>query len=91
MSSKPAVIAEATATGEEISMIIEQVEPIFLQFPPDHCVIASLCMAATLMNPYATADEIQEVVMGASQYLCLALDGKGEMNVVPSGPKETMN
>lgn len=89
--SKPAIISEAAATGEEISFIVGQVEPILSQFPADHCVIALLCMAASMMNPYASADELQEAVYATSQYLCLALDGKGDMHVVGSSPKEVMN
>lgn len=91
MSTKPAIITEAAATGEEIAAIITQVEPVLAEFPPDHCVIALLCMAATMMNPYASADEIQEVVYGTSQHMCLALDGIGEMQVVGSPSKEVMN
>lgn len=91
MAIKPAIISEAAATGEEISIIVTEVEPILSQFPPDQCVIALLCMAATLMNPYASADELQEAVYSTSQFMCLALDGKGEMQVVGSPNKEVMN
>lgn len=89
--SKPAIISEAAATGEEIALIISQVEPVLLQFPADQCVIALLCMAATMMNPYASADDLQEAVYATSQYMCLALDGKGDMQVVGSPSKEVMN
>lgn len=91
MTTKPAIIAEAAATGEEISAIVTEVEPILATFPPDQCVIALLCMAATLMNPYMSADELQEAVHNTSQFMCLALDGKGEMQVVGSPSKEVMN
>lgn len=89
--SNPAIIAEAAATGEEIALIVSQVEPILLSFPADHCVIALLCMAATMMNPYASAEEIQDAVYATSQYMCLTLDGKGDMQVVGSPNKEVMN
>lgn len=89
--SKPAIISEAAATGEEIAAIITVVEPVLSPFPPDHCVIALLCMAATMMNPYASADELQAAVYSTSQFMCLALDGKGDMQVVGSPSKEVMN
>lgn len=89
--SNPAMISEASATGEEIMAIIEEVEPILLKFPSDHAVIALLCIAATMMNPYASAEEIQDAVYATSQYMCLSLDGKGDMQVVGAPSKEVMN
>lgn len=89
--SKTAIIAEAAVTGEELSDLITQVEPIFAEVPTDTAIIACLCMAASLMNAYATADELQEVVLQTSQFMCLALDGKGDMQVVGSQAKGVMN
>lgn len=89
--SKSMIITEVGATGEELNEVISQVEPILSACSPDLAVIACLCMAATLMNPYATADDIQEVVYQTSQFMCLALDGKGDAAIVGSPAKGVMN
>lgn len=89
--SIPAIITEDAATGEEIAAIVTEVEPVLAPFPPNHCVIALLCMACTLMNPYASADELQDAVHSISQFMCLTLDGKGHMQVMGSPTNEVMN
>lgn len=78
MSQNIPVIQEATATGESISAIISEIEPILYQLKASRsqAVIALLALAITLQNPYISAEDVQEGVKGASEWICLFVSGK---------------
>lgn len=84
MNRPTAYIAEASATGDEIDSIIRVIEPVLHEATDNraHAIISMLTIAISIMKPEVTAEELQDVVKGTSQYICLALDESHRGNIV---------
>lgn len=82
---------EVTASGQEIYDIITKIEPVIADVPIGHAVIATLTVAASLMRPGLSPDEVQESVSGMSKWLCDHFDAKHGLTETETMPKEKLN
>jgi hypothetical protein len=75
-------IIEAKASGAEITRIINgKLAPALEGEDQSACVMAMLTLTLLIMKPILEAEQIQDGVMGCSQWLCLylsSLDETGE-------------
>lgn len=60
--------------GAAVAEIIEAMEPLLLDFPRTHVIIACLTLAVLGQNTDISPEELHDIVKGASQYICTALD-----------------
>lgn len=67
------MITDAVATSETINGIVLQLEPLLMQFPREHVIIACLSIAIAAQKPDVTEDELIGAVEGASRWICLYL------------------
>lgn len=73
-----------SATNEEIFPIIQAIEPILMSIPRSHAVIALLALTIAVMDPDVDTSDLQEIIQAASQYICIALESRGDVaNGVP--------
>ena len=68
-------VVASSATGEEISAVIDKIDSAVDGCPYNHVIIAAIAMAITLQKPDIEEDELQELVMKVSKYVVLLLDG----------------
>jgi hypothetical protein len=74
-------IIEAKASGNEITRLInEKLAPCLEGEEQSKCVIAMLTLALLIMKPVISAENIQEGVMGISQWMCLYLSSLDEVD-----------
>jgi hypothetical protein len=67
-------IIEAKATGHEVTRIInEKLAPSLEGENQSSAVIAMLTMIMLIMKPVISAEDIQQGVLGVSQWMCLFL------------------
>ena|SRR3990167_2022519 len=69
------VIYEASASSDEIQVILDLIEPHLIGFPREHGFMACISMAIILMKPNATEEELQSGLQGTSKYICSLLAG----------------
>jgi len=83
------MMTEVNASGQDIYEIVGKLEPILIAYPRGHAIIASLTVAAAMMRPGITSEQLQESIAGMSQWLCMyfaGVDGNGG-----EIPKELLN
>ena len=74
-------IIEAKASGSEITRLInEKLAPCLEGEDQSKCVIAMLTLSLLIMKPVISAEDIQEGVMGISQWMCLWLSSMDEVD-----------
>ena len=74
-------IIEARATGKEVTRIInEKLAPSVDGEDQSAAVIAMLTMVLLIMKPVISAEDIQQGVMGISQWMCLFLSSLDEVD-----------
>ena len=71
------IISQQSATGEEVTFIVDKIEPVLEGIPKGKVVIALLSMILVMMNPDINPMELQRGVKDVSQYICLMLEGTG--------------
>jgi hypothetical protein len=69
-------MTETRATHEEISAIINNIEPALEGVNPGHIVIALLSYVILMMEPTITPDGLQEALRETSQFICLHLGAR---------------
>lgn len=73
----PPVIVETQATGDEVEAIIAQrLVPAIADLDRTVVMLSLLSFFFVLMKPDLKAEELQEGVKGASQWVCLFLSEK---------------
>ena len=73
-------LIEARASGHDITRLInEKLAPCLEGEDQSKCVIAMLTLSLLIMKPILSAEEVQEGVMGVSQWMCLWLSSLGEV------------
>lgn len=77
------MISEVTVPGDEIVGIALDLEEALDGVPRNHAIIALLSVVVTILNPDLSVQEIQDGVRGASEWLCLFLEGRGGDEAVP--------
>lgn len=80
------MISEVIVPGDEIVGIALDIEEALDGVPRNHAVIALLSVVVTMLSPDSDVKEIQDAVRGASEWLCLFLEGND-----PNAPKQLMN
>lgn len=83
-NTQPRLVNESSATGEEISAIVSQLEDSLINIPRGHGIIALLSMALILMDPEILPEQLQQGVRDTSHYICLLLDGNTQSEDEPS-------
>jgi hypothetical protein len=81
-------VREISATGADVQMIVEQIEPILMGFPRHHVLIACITLAMLMQHPDISPTQLQEGVKGVSQWMALFLSTTGDDGVTP---KELLN
>lgn len=76
-------IVEATATGEEVNMVVLALEDVLVGAPRGVGIIALLSLTLMLMNPDITPEQLQQGVRDTSQFICLILEGTGVDSEAP--------
>ena len=82
-------ILTTTATGSEISAIINVLEGALDGVDRGHAIISCLSLVLALMDPEITSVELQTGIRDVSQFVCMWLDSRDEGT--PNGPKIVMN
>jgi hypothetical protein len=82
-------IITSTATGSEISAIINILETALDGVNRGHAIISCLSLVLALMDPEITSADLQTGVRDVSQFVCMWLDARGEGT--PDGPKILLN
>lgn len=83
-------IMQSSATGEEVTAAVAQLEDAIVGLPHHVGIIALLAMALTLMKPDITQEGIHNGVRDVSQFICLLLEGD-QMVEEGNKPKVTLN
>lgn len=73
------MIQESHATPQEIQLVVDKIAPLLDEFPPGHAIMALLAMSCLIMNPFLDSEELVTAIAETSQFICLALDGKGNI------------
>ena len=64
-----------SATGEEISKIVDMIENAVEGERESHVIIAALALAIVKQKPEIDSDELQGVILDVSRYIVMALGG----------------
>ena len=83
------LVQRAFVTGEEISDIVLQIEPILYDVPRSHGIVVLISMALILQYPLITPEELHDGVRQVSEFMCLLLPDETEK--VGSGNEGLMN
>jgi hypothetical protein len=76
-------IITTTATGSEISAIINVLEGALDGVDRGHAIISCLSLVLALMDPEITSLDLQVGVRDVSQFVCLWLDSRTDEPTVP--------
>ena len=71
-------IQESTASGEEISAIVAQLESSLVNVPRGHGIIALLSIVLIMMYPDIKPAALQSGIKDVSRYICCMLEGVDE-------------
>lgn len=83
---------KATATAEEVKVIVDKIGPILDGESTQHVLLACLFIAFVIQNPDIKREDLAEGIKGASEYIALFLDSKeAKEEAIVSGKPELMN
>ncbi len=73
--SKTHMIVNAATAGSDIAEIAERMKVILDEIPMAHAITTCLYLAVAFQAPDLTAEEIIEIVMDLSKFICTSLAG----------------
>lgn len=76
-------IFKAEVSGEDVQKVLERIEPLVVDIPKTHVMLACLGLAFMLQDPDMSVEELHDGVLGASQWICLYLHRLEENKLVP--------
>jgi hypothetical protein len=84
-------LIKSKISGTAIAAILEEMEPILERHPRSHILIAGLTLAVLAQSEDISTEELQAIVLGASQYICSALDLTHSLGSTDELPKNMVN
>jgi len=74
------VVEEIRATGEEISEIVEALTETLQGAPRAHAIMGCIAMALVLQSPSLEGEQLPDLILEVSKFLCTVLAGTDEPN-----------
>ena len=80
-------IVSASATGEEIGLIVNGLEEALVGVPRGHSIIALLSLTILMSRPDISTEQLHDSVEDVSRYICLLVSADEKQNM----PKSQLN
>lgn len=74
------VVEEIHASGTEISDVTDEIARVLDGCPRAHAIMGCIAMALVLQSPSLDGEQLPELIMDVSKFICTVLAGTDEPN-----------